>query len=163
MHRPLTRPANMPRHRLPRTNASACVPRPTQERNTESKDETPAVGSIDPTQDRTAQWKVKRSNARSTAPMPRHSMARAHVRPHTLAFDGRGPHSAGNGSFEPHCAVRPCVGSTNPAFSPNTSLPPPPSHATVSQRWIFIAFRPRSCILHLPRMQQRAGGGSYAV
>ena len=58
--------------------------------------------------------------------------------------------------------------------------PLPPSHATVSRRWIlccfdavrttttsvgggFMASRHRSHLLHLPRMQQRAGGGFYSV
>jgi hypothetical protein len=68
--------------------------------------------------------------------------------------------TVGNEPFEPHCAVRPCVGSTNLAFSPNASpcasstslarnsepgvdfygistpfvCPPPSSHATASWR-----------------------------
>ena len=39
--------------------------------------------------------------------------------------------------------------------------PPPPSHANASWRWVFIAFRRRSRMLHLPRMQTRAGGGFF--
>jgi hypothetical protein len=35
--------------------------------------------------------------------------------------------------------------------------PLPPSHTTASWGWISMACRPRPCILHLPRMQQRAG------
>ena len=47
--------------------------------------------------------------------------------------------AASDGSFEPHCAVRPCVGSTDPAFyvvSTPFLHPPPLLHTTASYRWI---------------------------
>jgi hypothetical protein len=34
--------------------------------------------------------------------------------------------------------------------------PPPPSRPKASRRWIYVVFRCRSHVLHLPRMQERA-------
>jgi len=42
------------------------------------------------------------------------------------------------------------------------ACPPPPSHAKASWRFIHVAFRLHSHVLHLPRMQKRAGGGLMA-
>jgi hypothetical protein len=38
---------------------------------------------------------------------------------------------------------------------------PPPSHTRARRRWIFRGFRPHSCRLYLPRMQEQDGGGFY--
>jgi len=40
-------------------------------------------------------------------------------------------------------------------------LPPPPSHPNASRRWFLLFFRPVSHRHHLPRVQTRAGGGSF--
>ena len=39
---------------------------------------------------------------------------------------------------------------------------PPPSHAKASRRWIYVRFRWRSHVFHLPHMQEQAGGGFMA-
>jgi hypothetical protein len=48
------------------------------------------------------------------------------------------------------------------SFAVSTPLsPPPPSRSNASRRWSFSTFRRSSHLLHLPRVQKRAGGGNY--
>jgi hypothetical protein len=41
--------------------------------------------------------------------------------------------------------------------------PLPPSHAKTSRRWIYVVSRRHSHVPHLPRMQERAGGGFFLL
>ena len=66
------------------------------------------------------------------------------------------PTNIKNASGHTPATYTPHKHATSPPPS-NQVPPPPPSHATASRGWILMAFRPRSCVLHLPRMQQQAG------
>jgi len=113
MHRPLTRPTNTPRHPLSRTNTSVCVPRPMQGPN-------PYHGANCPTgiQSTKTGWPSGRSKDPTQSQQhlcPAIPLQGLMFNPTQLCL------MVDDEPFEPHCAVRPCVRSTNPTFSPNVN------------------------------------------